>query len=598
MQPPDPRGGLALADIARLALARGLRSAGSLAGDRRPEDRRAYVGQPAKYFRDVLGITRLWSVQEEALDLIERHDRVLLPSGNNLGKTFLLGAYAVYWYDAVGAESDPEMGLTERGARVLLPGPSHRTILNTIYAEILEHMARAEARGHKMPGRRSQLSVLCRVRERWCMEPISPRTRTQQDVTHDASGRHAFYQIALIEEGAGVSDAVWRSVEGMCSSAGNKIISSFNPTEPRGPAFQRAKLAGWKVIHFDAFTHPNIRQRRGVIPSAIDHRVIDQRVVDDCTDLGPPRVGLVPDPQLHDFWYAVPPDGVSDDGGGRADGVPGHPRGEVRLYRPSNTFLAQVRGQWPASAHSGLFDPGAWDAAVRRGEETPMPGGPPERVGFDVAREGDDTSVLAPAWGRPAAVLLRDRHDALVARDEAALARLQADGRARVGWPVPLAKGRGPATARQASSSYPDASVLWIIDEGSVGASPLDHMGEVLGREVVPVSFAASPPDERLPGEPYAANMRASLFIRAAMLVNAGLVDLPDDPDLREECLAHEVIHEARTVVDDNGQRHRVEAVRVEPKDKVKKKLGRSPDRADALVLSLFEPPGGGWGLT
>jgi hypothetical protein len=92
--------------------------------------------------------------------------------------------------------------------------------------------------------------------------------------------------------------------------------------------------------------------------------------------------------------------------------------------------------------------------------------------------------------------------------------------------------------------------------------------------------------------------MRASLFIRAAMLVNAGLVDLPDDPDLREECLAHEVIHEARTVVDDNGQRHRVEAVRVEPKDKVKKKLGRSPDRADALVLSLFEPPGGGWGLT
>src|SRR5207253_3036491 len=104
-------------------------------------------------------------------------------------------------------------------------------------------------------------SVLWKVRPKWEMEGMAPPRRTTQEVAHTASGRHQKVQYALIEEGQGVAEALWRAIEGMCSSRGNKIFSSFNPTEPSGPAYQRSRQPGWYVIHLDSFEHPNIRKR-------------------------------------------------------------------------------------------------------------------------------------------------------------------------------------------------------------------------------------------------------------------------------------------------------------------------------------------------
>src|SRR5690554_6872305 len=56
---------------------------------RSPAERRRYAADPWAYFRDVLGYD-LTDQQDEVLELIMRYDRVLVPSGTDLGKTFLL----------------------------------------------------------------------------------------------------------------------------------------------------------------------------------------------------------------------------------------------------------------------------------------------------------------------------------------------------------------------------------------------------------------------------------------------------------------------------------------------------------------------------
>lgn len=582
------------------------RSAGgtSVAG-RRAVERAKYAGDPWGYISDVLGWW-LTPQQEAVLDLIERETRVLVPSGNNLGKTFELSAYGVYVMDAVAALPDEENGMPEQGARILLPGPDHDTVFETIYSEMLTHAARAESRGYMMPGIRSERSVLWRVRPKWHVEVLSPPKSVGQAVAHTASGRHHRNQIALVEEGQGVAEPLWRAAEGMCSTAGNKIVSSFNPTEPIGPAYQRARSGAYRVIHLDAFQHPNVVTRQPVVPDAVDYRVIDARVRSDCRDRGTADQ-VLPESDLGDFLYALPRSDVvelpraestvdrSDSAAlatpPRIDGVLGALNGTVHVYRPSASFVAQVRGQWPTTGDSGLFATSDWDAAVERWLAAPVPTTAPDRVGLDSAREGRDDSLTAPSWGLDAGALLRS-YALAEQQGPLAIAAFQQASRVRVGELEVVPKGDGPDVAAYVDRLFPASP--FVADVGGVGSSPFDHLVRVLGRDATGVSFAASP-SPLVPSETWSENMRTQLYVRAAMLVRRGLVDVPDDPLLREEMLAHETKQTTRTAEVWNEKKARHEKIRVPSialidKDEIKRRIGRSPDRADAFVLSLFAP--------
>lgn len=504
--------------------------------------------------------------------------------------TWVLGGYAVYVMDACAAVPDPARALDEQGAMIMLPGPDHDTIFSTIYREMLMHLLAARRRGFGMPGEWSDKSVLWRARPDWYVEDFAPPKHVGQDVAHTVSGRHHQNLIAIIEEGQGVGEPIWRAVEGMCAGAGNKILSAFNPTEARGSAFSRARGGAYHVLHLDAFGHPNVRQRRAVVPAAISHTTIDQRVRLDCRDRGP-YPDTQPELGRRDFLYALPPPGAAERGG-RADDVPGHPDGEVRVYRPSGIFQGQVLGQWPDQVDAGLFEPADLDAAMARWREAPEPASPPDRVGLDCAREGGDENIAAPAWGEDAETLLRAWAAARLV-SEAAVAEVVATRRVRVGGLVPLGKGKGPEIAERMAARFQRSP--WIVDEGSVGASVLDHAAMVLGMDAVGVSFGGAPP-EPTPGERYAENLRTALYVRAALLHERGLVDMPDDPLLREELLAHKLIHKTRSVrvVGDDGIPHKAlkPCVLLVAKEEVKKVIGRSPDRADAYVLALYAPGG------
>lgn len=557
-------------------------------------ERRPYATDPWAYFRDVLGY-RLTEQQDQVLELIMRYDRVLVPSGTDLGKTFLLGGVAIWFFDAVAALPNEELDLEEQGAQILLPGVDEKAVFSTLYQAMLEHADRAERRGYIMPGRRSENSVLWRVRPRWFVEVLTPPRRIGQQVSHAASGRHHRNQVALIEEGQGVPEALWKAAEGACSSPGNKIISPFNPTEPLGPAYDRARSGSWKVHHLSALEHPNVRARSHVISQAVDFRVIDARVRNECQDRGPyPEVQ--PDPEFQDFVYAVPPLDA-EERGPREDGFPGHPDAPLRVYRPSPSFVAQVLGDWPNVTESGLFKPATWDAAVERWRQGRDPVDPPDRVGVDPAREGSDDTCAAPAWGDTADALLTRflelQKSAATNGGRAKIDELRATSRARIGTIRVLRKGDGVDVAEQLVSIWGD--VPYNVDDTGVGSSPLDHLRRVLELDAVGVTFSSTPP-EPLPGMPWCEDMRTWLYVMFARLVDYGLADVPDDPLLRQEVMAHELRWKTRSVevfdpATKRRVRKRVPSLKLEDKDSVKGKIGRSPDRADAAVLSVYGAP-------
>lgn len=387
-------------------------------------------------------------------------------------------------------------------------------------------------------------------------------------------------------------EPVWKAIEGQCSAAGNKIVSPFNPTEPNGPAFSRSRNGSYVTLHLTSFEHPNVMKRAAIIPGAIGHAVIDGRVRSDCRDRGK-YPDVRPDPEFRDFVYALPPPGA-EESGPREDDVLGHKLGEIHVYRPNPAFQAQVLGLWPNNLETGLFQPGAYDQAVKRWLAREPPPGPPDRVGVDVAREGADETCACPSWGDSASALLNAYAESQTEEpfDEDGriikpIDRLLASRRAYVGEIVIVPRGDGVSVAQNLSLMFPRSP--FVVDEGSVGASVLDHMTRVIGVDATGISFAAAPP-EPTPGEEWSENMRTAMYVRAARLVNFGLVDVPDDPALREELMAHEVIPKSRSV-DVGGSKERKPSQLLIPKDEVKKRLNpqRSPDRADAFVLSLTD---------
>jgi hypothetical protein len=542
----------------------------------------AYLGRPHDYIREILG-RDLIPQQVRIIDAAMEHRRGIFPGGTNLCKSDALSALAIYFLDVEGAVPEAMEGGAPRGCRIVLAGPTHPSIFN-FYEKMLRHAERAEKRGHRMPGERSAASVLWRIGPDWGVEPVSPPRSAGETVAHAMSGRHAGVMFLVIEEAQGTREAIWASAEGMLSGEDNYLLAPLNPTESTGPAYDRVRDGRYVAVHLSAFDHPNILNRDNSIKAAVSYQAIDARVR-GCEDRGS-WPAEQPNPTFAEFLYALPPAGAQERGG-RDDGIPGHPDGEVRVYRPRGLFEGQVLGQFPVNISSGLIRASTWDAAVERWRRRRDPDRKPDAVGVDPAREGADTTKAAPRWGPSAETMLRDYGEAQAAADPKRMADLQGDDRRiRVGELVSAPPGDGPEVAGFLWRRFPWKDVPWYVDEGSVGASPLDHARRVIGVDARPVAFGGERPPI-VPGEPWCANVRTALYVRAMMLLERDLVDPPDDPELRKEMLAHELMEEELTVID-QGRKRRASGVRVLAKDEVKKKLGRSPDRADAFVLALW----------
>lgn len=216
----------------------------------------------------------------------------------------------------------------------------------------------------------------------------------------------------------------------------------------------------------------------------------------------------------------------------------------------SPLYLVRVKGRFAPQASDAVVGLGDVLDGVERGRSDDAPTTGRLTVGFDVARFGDDETALAPRRG------------------------------ARIFPLIPIAAGDGPDTAARAMVALADAGLiqpgekpLLIVDANGVGASVYDALARRTDCEVVAVNTAtaASKPDDYI-------NLRAELhFLFRKWLREGGM--LPDDGRLQSELVAPKYSVDGRN------------RIKVESKDEIRARLRRSPDRADAAMLSIVEPP-------
>ena len=242
--------------------------------------------------------------------------------------------------------------------------------------------------------------------------------------------------------------------------------------------------------------------------------------------------------------------------------APGWPAEIAREYGIGSAYYqGRVLAQVPSSGESSLFNRLWLDSAAEKDEagtfakqasaSTPI-------FGIDVARYGPDRSVIAVKRGPTITKLISWRGASTTESVERIVEEAED-------------QGINPRWHRM-NTTYPSRGEM-IIDGGAMGAGvidPLRDMGfnvtEYLGG-----MFTSHVDRKRF------LNMRSRSFWRLRCLLEDGLISLPRNEELFAELLAI------------NWSTADGDKVQIEKKSMMKKRLGRSPDFADAVVMSFAE---------
>lgn len=325
--------------------------------------------------------------------------------------------------------------------------------------------------------------------ETWWMAARSwSKTADKNQQSATLAGLHADYILFILDESGGIPDAVMVSAEAALSSCKEgHIVQAGNPTHLDGPL--------WRA----------------------------------CT-------------QERRLWYVVEITGDPDDPKRSPRISVEWARSQIEKYGRDNPWvLVNVFGKFPPSSLNTLIGPDEVREAMKRTYRADEFAAAARILGCDVARFGDDASVMFPRQGLMAFPPSKWRN---------------IDG----------TQGAG-AVARKWNDWGADA--CFIDDTGGFGASWIDNLRR-LGKNPIGIHFAGEPNNERYK------NKRAEMAFEAVQWVKEG-GSLPDSPELLAAM--------TQTTYTFSGDK-----LILEPKDEVKTRLGYSPDEFDALMLTFAHP--------
>lgn len=235
-------------------------------------------------------------------------------------------------------------------------------------------------------------------------------------------------------------------------------------------------------------------------------------------------------------------------------------RQQIELYGRENPWvMAYVLGLFPPGSIDALLSADDVEKAMNIHPRPEQYSWAQKRIGVDVARFGDDRTVLFPRQGMASLTPRVMRH----ARDSAVSVHIAGAVMAKkIEW-------------QEKDLTYGEEEILAFFDDTVGWAHGAVDVMRAAGHVVYAIQFNGPANDPRY------FNLRAEMWMKMADWIKAG-GSLPNMPELVSEL-------SAPTYFFHNGK------FQIESKDQIKKRLGRSPDLADALALTFAIPdmPGG-----
>ena len=483
-----------------------------------------------RFVQEAFGVT-LDSEQQAILRSVQFNRRTSVASGTARGKDFVAACAAMcflYLTPRWRRNANGEIELAEN-TKVALTAPTDRQVLNIMMPEISRLYNRAKRRGIVLPGRLNSYNIRT-DNDEWFLTGFKA-----DEHNHEAwSGFHAVHTMFVVTEATGIGDDTFSAIEGNLQGD-SRILLVFNPNTPVGYAARSQKGDRWEKFQLNSLTAPNVKEKRIVIAGQVDYEWVLDKVENWCTPISEDER----QDELDDFFF------------------------EGRWYRPEDLFRKKVLGKFPKVADDVLI-PQQWlDLAHERWRQAsgkePL-STEPRMLGVDVAGMGRDSTCFCERKGCWVAPF--DIHNSGGQADHMKVAgnivnRRKFDSKMYVSIDT-IGEGAG-VYSRCLELDEQQYIISCKYSEGAKGANERD-LSDITGQ----YKFV---------------NMRAWLFWAVRDWLNpknnTGAM-LPPDARFDEE--ATEIKWSFRS----DGR------ILIEPKEDIKKRIGRSPDLFDALANTFY----------
>jgi hypothetical protein len=371
-------------------------------------------------------------------------------------------------------------------------------------------------------------------------------------------GIHERFILIVLEEADGIPEPLWIAADTLASSGNAHVLAIGNPDAADSHFARVCKPgSGWNVIHIDGLTTPNFTRAavQGVLLDGEPYPDLARYMEDHGIPYSDRSVADVP-MQVRAEWREVLLNPVWVAERMQRWGIRRFidEDGTVR-WRESALWQSKVRGRAPDEGAEGLI-PLSWvEAAIRRWREWESLGSPqaPGRVlyGCDVADSGTDETVMPIRRGP----IIESLNRIGVQDTETTAKRLE--GRLRT---VP--------------------NSIACIDSCGIGVGVYNRLRS-LKLNVIPFNGASSADGMRdRTGEFTFANKRSAAYWHLRELLDPvngpNQLALPPDDDLVADLTVPTWKVKTGAVI------------AIEPKEHLVKRLKRSPDCGDAVVMTMW----------
>jgi len=304
-------------------------------------------------------------------------------SANATGKTHGAARVAAWWYKA------------HPGAQVYTTAaPPEENLKRLLWGEI-GHIQ--ELHESLFAGDRVNVLHIERNAKEFITGVRIPASGSPKQREAKFSGKHAPYLLFVVDEGDAVPPEVYQGIEACMSGGHTRLLIMFNPRQPLGRAYQMQREGIANVVHLSAFSHPNVKTGKDVIPGAVDRDTTVRRINKWC------RLANAQE-QIPSDAFELPEFLVGAQARMESGGLyPPLVAGTYLIENPA--FAYMVLGQYPAAGTNQLIHREWIDAARSRYDLYVAAHGlvPPEgtwgKQGVDVAEFGQDLSASCLRYG-------------------------------------------------------------------------------------------------------------------------------------------------------------------------------------------------------
>lgn len=506
-----------------------------------------YKYDPQGYARDVLG-EELTPDQVAMLEgVIKPPYRVFGRAGHTVGKSHAAAVGISWLFDT----RDPCM--------ILSTAPRLESVKNIIWREL--HSIRDKA---GLGGFRTSASLEMRTSPNHFALGMTARN------TYGFHGKHELRCFIIIDEATGVEPEFFDAADSMLNGEEFGLLAIYNPFSTSTRAWEEEQKDRNKVVVISCLNHPNVsaelQGKPAPYPSAVRYEWVDNAVKEWSDQIPEEDV----DEAKGDFQW--PPPTVRDvirdarsvfDGGTTLAKTSEEVlrKNPSKWYRPGPLCRIRVKGEWPTEGIDTVWSEALFNLC--RDNATALLPHWRAAIGCDVARFGDDMTVMVVRRG-PCVVHVEEHS----------------------GWDTARTCARLKALAYEYRGPESDRAVRVFVDEPGMGAGVLDHADGYNFIGINPASKSGQGAGEtqllnvgRKLIEFQFTNMRAQLWFDARDIAKGKAMDLSRIPKHQATELKRQLLSQTYDFRPTDG------AVFCHDKDKVKEKIGRSPDMADALNL-------------